>query len=352
MVDRTILVAGALGVIGRALIEHCRARDDVAVIGLGRRSPPGHHPDFRSVDLSDPESCARGLANLEAVTHLVYAAWQPRPTRREEVAPNLAMLRNLMQFLEQTAPQLQHVTLLQGAKAYGSHLGPFRTPARETDPRHMPPNFYYDQQDYLASLQRGRNWRWTIFRPTFVYGFATGNPMNLTMVIAVYAAISQALGLPLRYPGSDAAYRALGQAVDAELIAQAILWAGTSESAQNEVFNITNGDLFRWTEMWPHIAGLLGMTYVEPQQIPLVEFMQDKGPVWDALSQRHGLRRHAFADIAAWPFGQSSLTREYDHILDTTKLRRAGFADHNDTYAMFAQQLRTLQDQRIIPPRA
>jgi hypothetical protein len=27
-------------------------------------------------------------------------------------------------------------------KSYGVQLGPFKTPAKETDPRHMPPNFY------------------------------------------------------------------------------------------------------------------------------------------------------------------------------------------------------------------
>ena len=39
-------------------------------------------------------------------------------------------------------------------------------------------------------------------------GYALGNPMNLTMVIAVYAAISKELGLPLRFPGRPGAYDA------------------------------------------------------------------------------------------------------------------------------------------------
>ena len=186
--NKTLLVAGALGVIGRALIEHCAATDDARIIGLSRRAASlGRAVEHRVVDLCDAANCQRNLAGLERVTHLVYAAWQPRPTRGQEVAPNLAMLCNLMEGLDRTAPHLRHVTLLQGAKAYGSHLGPFRTPARETDPRHMPPNFYYAQQDYLDGLQPERNWTWTIFRPSFVYGFATGNPMNLTTVIAVYA---------------------------------------------------------------------------------------------------------------------------------------------------------------------
>jgi nucleoside-diphosphate-sugar epimerase len=158
------------------LVEHCEDNPDVEVIGLARRTPDFQtSATFRSVNLLDRAESERHLSDLQNITHIVYAAWRPQPTRQAEVAPNLAMLRNLMEVVGESAPRLRHVTLLQGVKAYGSQLGPFRTPARETDPRHVPPNFYYDQQDYLARLQRHRNWTWTIFRPTFVYGFAVAD---------------------------------------------------------------------------------------------------------------------------------------------------------------------------------
>lgn len=63
----------------------------------------------------------------------------------------------------------------------------------------MPPNFYYDQEDHLRERQRGKDWAFTALRPEAVCGFAVGNPMNLSMVIAVYAAISKELGIPLRF---------------------------------------------------------------------------------------------------------------------------------------------------------
>ncbi|MBV8093013.1 MAG: hypothetical protein JO110_07235 [Acetobacteraceae bacterium] len=142
----------------------------------------------------------------------------------------------------------------------------------------------------------------------------------------------------------------LSQAVDASLIARAIVWAGESPNARNEIFNITNGDLFRWAQMWPYLASLFGMECAEPQRIPLIEFMEDKGPVWDAIVRRHGLMPHSFDEIASWAFGESSFNREYDHILDTTRLRQAGFADCEDSYTMFQRHIRTLQAQRIVPP--
>jgi nucleoside-diphosphate-sugar epimerase len=350
MARKMILVAGAQGIIGRAVIEHCETIADVEVIGLGRRKPDyGPRARFISVDLLDPASCESQLGDLRTVTHLVFAAWTAGPTRAEEVGPNLAMLRNLMEVLGLVAPDLRHVTLLQGAKAYGSHLGSFMTPAREDDPRHMPPNFYYDQEDYLTTLQRCSRWTWTIFRPTVVYGFAAGNPMNMTTVIGVYAAISQALGLPLRYPGNETAYGVLNQAVSAALIACAILWAGDTERAANEAYNITNGDMFRWSRMWPHIAGRFGIEVSPPQRIPLTEFMSDKAELWADIAGRHNLAPIPFADLVAWPFGEFILNRQFDHLLDSTKLRDHGFDGYADSFRMFDRQIDLLRHHRVIP---
>ena len=47
---------------------------------------------------------------------------------------------------------------MQGYKVYGAHLGPFKTPARESDAGHMPPEFNVAQQRYLAQRQAGKRW--------------------------------------------------------------------------------------------------------------------------------------------------------------------------------------------------
>jgi nucleoside-diphosphate-sugar epimerase len=350
MPSKTIIVAGALGVVGRALVDQCEPDPDVNVVGLARRAP-----DFKSracfigVDLLDREDCERRLSDLSRATHVVYAAWQPRLTRADEVAPNLLMLRNLMGVLGRVAPDLRHVTLLQGAKAYGSHLGPFPTPAREDDPRHMPPNFYYDQEDYLAALQRRSRWAWTIFRPAAVYGHALRSPMNLAALIGVYATISRHLNLPLRFPGTTAAYGALLQATDAVLLAQAIVWAGDAQRARNQIYNVTNGDLFRWSRMWPHVAERFGMAAAEPQRIPLTETMGDKEAVWSEIVKEHGLVDLPYRELVAWPFGDFVFNREFDHILDVTKLRDHGFAGFHDSFKMMDEQISLLRKLRIVP---
>lgn len=347
---KTILVAGAHGLIGRTLIEQLEGSLNIDVIGIGRRGGNiGERARIVAVDLLDRADAIAKLGGLTAVTHIVFAAWSPRETRAAEVAPNLAMLRNLMEAVTPAAKGLRHVTLLQGGKAYGSHLGGFMTPALETDPRHMPPNFYYDQEDYLRGLQPHADWAWTVFRPTVVYGLAVGNPMNVTTVIGAYAAISRELGLPMRFPGTQTAYTVLNQGVDAGLIARAILWAGETERARNQIYNITNGDLFRWSRMWPHIARCFGMQTAEPQRFPFADFMADKEALWDRMVARYNLQRTPFRDVVAWPFGEFVLQREFDHVLDTTKLRTHGFEGFEGTYAMFARQFEQMQHARMIP---
>src|SRR5262245_34587734 len=249
------LVLGGLGVIGRTLVEHLSGLPDWEVTAVSRREPDfDTRARYLSVDLLDADACRRELGALAGVTHLFYAAYQARPTRAEEVEPNLAMLVNAVDAVEPGSPLLSHVSLMQGGKAYGCHLGPFRTPAKESDPRHLPPNFYYDQEDFLRSRQQGKSWTWSALRPEAVCGFALGNPMNIAMVIAVYATISQALRLPLRFPGKEDAYSALYQVTDADLLAHATVWAATTPACANEVFNITNGDYFRWANLWPAFA--------------------------------------------------------------------------------------------------
>jgi PRISE-like Rossmann-fold domain len=118
----------------------------------------------------------------------------------------------------------------------------------------MPPNFYYDQQDLVAARQRGKTWTWSTARPHAICGFAIGNPMNLVMVLAVYATISKALGIPLRHPGTQENYHALYQCTDTALLSRALVWMATDSRCANEPFNITNGDLIRWENLWLKIA--------------------------------------------------------------------------------------------------
>jgi nucleoside-diphosphate-sugar epimerase len=343
-------VVGGLGVIGRNLVEHLSRSDEWEIVGLSRRSPDfASRARYISVDLLDRADTETKLACLTEATHVFYCAFQARPTWAEHNAPNLALLANAVEVIEAVAPGLRHVHLVEGTKWYGTHLGPFKTPAKESDPPHMLPNFYYDQEMWLRERQRGKRWSWSALRPQTVCGFALGSPMNIMLVIAVYAAISKELGLPLRFPGNPGAYTAIYQVTGSALLAKAMTFCATAPAARNEVFNITNGDFFRWVNVWPRIAEAFDMPWAPPQTLRLTEFMADKGPLWDRMRAKYGLLPYAYQDLAAWPFGDYVFGTDWDVMTDTLKIRRAGFYEFEDSEAMMVRMLREFRARRIVP---
>jgi nucleoside-diphosphate-sugar epimerase len=344
------LVAGALGVTGRTLVNHLVSLGDWEVIGLSRRTPEFQtSAKYIAVDLSNRSTVQSKLSDIGDVTHVFYAALHWGTSVFDEVGPNLAMLTNLVETVEHSSKQFRKVVLLEGAKWYGAHLGPYKTPAREDDPRHMPPNFYYDQEDYLKGQSAGKSWSWSALRPSSICGFAVGNPMNMATVLAVYAVLCKEMRLPLRFPGTAKAYCGIMEMTDAELLAKAIVWAGENDRCDGEAFNITNGDFNRWTNLWPRLAEYFKMDYGTPQHFPLTQFMSDKTPSWQRIVKKHGLLDYSFEDAVSWPFGEAIFNIEYDIMSDTTKSRRYGFLEWVDTEEMLFRLFTEFQKTRFIP---
>lgn len=350
MAGKKAVVVGGLGVIGRNLLGYLEANTDWELVGLARREPDFEtRAGFISVDLLDRAAAEAALSPLTDVTHIFYAAFQARPTWAEHNAPNLALLVNAVEPIEAASPGLEHVHLVEGNKIYGSHLGPFKTPAKESDPPHLLPNFYFDQEMWLRGHQQGKSWSWSALRPQTVCGFALGNPMNIISAIAVYATISEELGLPLRFPGKPGAFRAIYQVTDSELLAKAMHWCATSPTARNEVFNITNTDFFRWENVWPRFADFFGMVPGPVQTLSLTEFMADKGPLWAKIVEKHGLQPIAYEALVAWPFADYVFGCDWDVMTDTLKIRRAGFHDCLDSEEAFLRLFQQFRDMKVIP---
>ncbi|SKC99489.1 Nucleoside-diphosphate-sugar epimerase [Burkholderia sp. CF099] len=346
---KTIVVAGAVGVIGRGVLAHYEDKD-VKLVAISRRVPDfPTRAQHLQVDLLDRASCETLLAKIPDATHLVFAAYQEKPTPAELVEVNLQMLKNLVEVVEKHAPNLQHISLMQGGKAYGVHIGPFPSPAKESDVRHMPPNFYYDQEDFLRERSAGKTWSWTAFRPEGVAGVAVGNPMNLLMVIAVYGALAKALGVPMSFPGPRAAYDALYQVTDTRLLARSVDWAGETAACRGEVYNITNGDYFRWSRIWPRLAAFFDVPVGEPFPMSLQQMMADKAGLWNSLVKQYNLRDYAYDEIVSWKFGDMIFKTTFDNITSTIKARQHGFHDCIDTEEMYIEMLTELRENRFIP---
>jgi nucleoside-diphosphate-sugar epimerase len=346
---RTAVVVGSTGIIGRAIAAKLAELGGWRVVGVTRSggSVPGVDEAI-AANLRDPGEARRGLAPAAGATHLFFAAYVPHESWAAEVGPNRALLVNAVEGLEAAGAPLRHVTLITGAKYYGVHLGPSAAPARETEPRHLGPNFNYAQEDYLRS--RGdAAWRWTNLVPPHVTGFATGNPMNLALSIAIYASLVREAGLRLDFPGTAAAFGAMTQIVDAEQLAEAAAWSAVTPEAAGEVFNVANGDPTRWSHLWPAFADYFGVPAGGPRPIPLSSCMPELASLWKEMAARHGLAQPELAPLVNWRFLEFIFAIEYDIVLALGKIRRAGFARHPDTTEGFFKRFDEYRRAGIIP---
>jgi nucleoside-diphosphate-sugar epimerase len=350
-----VLVVGGYGVAGSAVVEAATSASGWHVVTAGRRAAPSNLLDGRSapshvrVDLLDAKGTEAAFEGLGKVTRLVFAAYVERESMAANVAPNVELLRNTLNALKRIGARVERVVLLGGGKSYGPHLGPYKTPAKEDDPRIMGPIYYDDQEDLLTDWSAKNAASWTVLRPDGIAGPSFGSPMNLLQAIAVFASVSKQLKVPLRFPGSPAAWSALQQMTDATVLGQAALWALTSDSARNEIFNVTNGDHFRWRHLWPEIGRFFDMPTAEMQPMSVTQQMADKERVWNRIVARHGLVPTPWKDIAAWPFMDGILGLNYDLVQSTIKVRQAGFTECVDTHKGFIHQLQRLRDAKLIP---
>ncbi len=173
--------------------------------------------------------------------------------------------------------------------------------------------------------------------------------MNLITVIGVYASICKALDLPLNYPGTRKAYEKLFQLTDSRLLAKACEWAAIDDAARDQAFNVTNGDLFRWSSVWPKIAQLFQIEPGEPGGMSLGDFMADKEGAWRTLVEKSALKPYSFKEIASWPYGDYVFGTDYDVVSDTLKARRAGLRLEVDSEAMLLEMLADLRKRKIVP---
>lgn len=341
------LVVGSSGIIGSALVKTLSEAPDWTVRALRKTSVAG--VGTIDCDLSDAEGTQKALAAASDTTHIFYAALKADPDLARESAINTDMLRNVLDGLKAVGAPLERVVHYQGAKVYGVHLGASVAPFYEDDPRHVTPNFYYAQEDLLRERQASEGLDWSILRPDVVVGDMAGNPMNIAMVIGVFAALSKQAGVPLRFPGSMRTYReVVAQLTDAHWLARASLWAALAPNARNESFNLV-GEPFRWERIWIKIAEALGMEVATPQPFSLAKHMPGKAGDWERLAASHDLDTLPFDKLVGWPFGDFIFNTEFDMISDMNKIRRAGFTEVVNNEEIMLDALKWLGEKGFIP---
>ncbi|MEE5079617.1 SDR family oxidoreductase [Pseudomonas alliivorans] len=351
---QTALVVGASGIVGSAitqlLLEH---NWQVAALSRSPSSVPGVIPV--AADLQDPASLNAALADLKP-THVFITTWSRQATEAENIRVNAAMVRNVLDAVR-PAKSVQHVALVTGLKHY---LGPFeaygkgtlpQTPFRESQPRLDIENFYYAQEDEVYAAAEKDGFTWSVHRPHTVTGVAVGNAMNMATTLAVYATICKATGRPFVFPGSRVQWDSLTDMTDARQLAQQQLWAATTPEAANQAFNITNGDVFRWSWMWGQIADYFGLQAADfpAQPAPLEEQMADDQKAWSEIVSKHQLKESDINRLISPWHTDADLGRPIEVVTDMSKSRKLGFTAFKASDDAFFEVFEKLRHERLIP---
>jgi nucleoside-diphosphate-sugar epimerase len=176
--------------------------------------------------------------------------------------------------------------------------------------------------------------------------------MNVVAGIGAFAALLRARGEPLFHPGHAGNATEL---VDAALIAEAIEFVATQPACAGEIYNVTNGDVVVWRDLWPALASFFGMELGESRPLRLAEEMPRRAGLWRELADRHGLAvRELDALIgASWQYADMTWANPHPAakpvLVSTIKLRQAGFAACRDSEDMLIDQLARMQRQRLLP---
>ena len=235
------------------------------------RSGGSPSPEITPVqaDLSDPASLAARPGRRPAGAGRRSPPGRARRPRPRTSRVNGGTVRDLLAALE-PAGSVRHVALMTGLKHY---LGPVRglRPGRHAGhavPRGRAaaadsPNFYYAQEDELFAAAARDGFTWSVHRAHTIIGYAVGNAMNMGLTLARLRRDLPELGRPFVFPGSrDAVERR--DRHDRRRPARRADASGPPRRrpADDQAFNIANGDVFRWRWLWPQLAACFG---VEPE---------------------------------------------------------------------------------------
>ena len=352
---RRALVVGASGIVGQAVARRL-VDDGWETYGLSR-SGTTPHPDVHPLraDLGDPAGLVEALAGIDPA-FVAITAWTRMETEAENIRVNGGAVRDLLAALAPSG-SVRHVALMTGLKHY---LGPFEaygqgempdTPFHEDEERLPYPNFYYAQEDELFAASERDGFTWSVHRSHTVFGFATGNAMNMVATLCAYATLCREHGLPFVFPGSEAQWNSVTDVTDADLLAEQMTWAAATPAGQDQAFNTANGDVFRWRWLWPQIAAWFDVEWEgyahEPR--PLEASMAGMEAAWRDLATREGLVEPDLARVASWWHSDADLGRDMEVLTDMNKSRSAGFSSTRDTRATFFAYAERYRAARVIP---
>ncbi|OIW30715.1 NAD(P)-binding domain protein [Coniochaeta ligniaria NRRL 30616] len=396
------IVTGATGILGREIVKQLgKDTQKWKTIHALSRSQKDEYPSnvvHNHIDLTGSvQEMAKDLKDVKA-EYVFFAAYLKEDSEQANWETNGKMIENFFSALELTGAvkDLKRIILVTGLKQYGVHLGEVKIPMMESDPwlegGSWPPNFYYRQQHSLHKFcEKNKHVSWVVTYPNDVIGVAKGAFMNLATSLGLYAAVEKELGRDLEFPGNEAFYNMFDVFTSSKIHAEFCEWAALEPKAANQAFNIHNGDVESWQNLWPHVARRFGMKVKADQfasasakGLESVNVLTDKPPIsvtaaelglkgkitpskvanrislvkwsqqeevkkaWEKLAGREGLDKTAF-EKSPWWFLDFVLGRSYEVVASMSKAREFGWTGYIDTWKSLSDAFGELEAEKILP---
>jgi nucleoside-diphosphate-sugar epimerase len=146
------------------------------------------------------------------------------------------------------------------------------------------------------------------------------------------------------------------EAANADLVADVMVWGAQSPQAANEAFNITNGDVFEWRNVWPALAETLGVEPGPDMPTSVAAYLEENADVWGQIVAKYDLRSRNLQELVgqgdqhadfAFAYGAPEGPRVF---VSTIKLRQAGFTKTIDTEDSFRNASKSLIERKLLAP--
>ena len=246
------------------------------------------------------------------------------------------------------------------------HLGPltfpgYSCPFLEDETKGPEPLSYFDQEKVLESRSKLMGFSYSVVRPGFIIGLSPRmngkKTQSLGLVIAVYATVLKAEGLPLYFPGSVASWKSSTQLSTSQDIAKISIWASTNTACRNQAFNIPSSSRFSWADgTWDSVAKFFGMKSKAPRKstagFSCKNLIGREGQqLWTALKDEGLVRRDlSFCNVFNPDFFDKSFSPCWDATFSDLKLKKFGYnIELVPAIDVLRAYFSTLVEEKIIP---
>ena len=288
-------------------------------------------PSRRSPSSSTPPPSLRSTAGLRSLYGWLEA---------DQMETNRAMLANCLDALEDH-PARGTSACSRAPRPTARTSMRMRVPGREREPRVEHPNFYWLQEDLLRAPAERRGFAFTIWRPPVIVGHALGAPMNVLAVLGGLCRHRARDRRGLRLPRRRLRPHRRGRRAPARRGHG--LGPRTQRPPRRRTFNVSNGDVLHWPDLWPALADAFGVESAPTRsRAPSPTGCRHAADVWDAPARAPRPGAPELADFvgdsaiyADMLFGHGRDRRRHRPCSRPSPCAAAGFADCIDSEDMF-----------------